>query len=72
MMGERTLKELMADIDGAYAERDRLKAINAELLAALILWQASDQETNEGARQVARQIAREKRDAAIARAESSE
>ena len=37
------------------------------LLEVLLLWQASDSEINEGAKQVSRQIAREKRDDAIAR-----
>ena len=35
---------------------------------ALELWAAADAETDEAARQTARQIAREKRDAAIAKA----
>lgn len=45
-----------------------VRAVNAHdaLVEALALWQASDEEVDEGAKQIARQIAREKRDAALA------
>ena len=50
-----------------------VRAVNVHdgLVEALELWQASDDEINEGAKQVARQIAREKRDTALAAARES-
>lgn len=56
---------------GAQAWADLFTAAPA-MLRALELWKASDEEVNEGARQVARQIAREYRDEAIEAARASQ
>ena len=66
--GETAKERLIARVYGDDALAAQF-AVAPEMLDALSLWAAADQERDEAVRQTARQIAREKRDAVLAKLE---